>query len=145
VYYCIRTIVQLWEVYLLLNINPTLPTPIYAQILEQVRLMLASGLLRAGERLPSVRELALQLRVNPNTVAKAYRELEREGTVRTERGRGVYAVEPRSKLSSKEKERIIAERLDQVLADGYHLGMDGNRIQSILDKRISEFAKRRQK
>ena len=130
---------------MLFKINPTLPTPIYAQIVEQVRLMLASGLLRAGERLPSIRELALQLRVNPNTVAKAYRELEREGAVRTERGRGVYALEPRSKLSNKEKERIIAERLDQVLADGYHLGMDGSRIRSILGKRISEFAKRRKK
>lgn len=126
-----------------LQINPSLRLPIYAQIVEQIKLSLASGTVGTGERLPSIRELAVELRVNPNTVAKAYSELEREGVVNKVRGKGVYVSERNDVFAEKEKKRIVAQRLRQALVDAYHLGVDTDKARRILDEEIIKFKKER--
>lgn len=126
-----------------LQINPSLSLPIYAQIVEQIRLGLASGMVAPGEHLPSIRELAMRLRVNPNTVARAYRELEREGMVKTVRGKGVYVSQRNDILNQREKKRILAQRLNLALLDAYHLGMDMDKVREILEQEITRFKKRR--
>ena len=78
-------------------------TPIYAQIVRQVKFLVASGRLSEGERLPSVRRLAEQLLVNPNTVARAYRDLEALGAVKGQNGRGVFVTEGALEIASRER------------------------------------------
>lgn len=74
------------------TVDPKSPLPIYAQLVEGVRHAVATGHLRAGDQLPTVRQLAVELRINPNTVARAYSELERCGVIATHRGRGTFVV-----------------------------------------------------
>jgi GntR family transcriptional regulator len=76
------------------TLNPSSGVPIYRQIQDQIRLRIASGLLRPGEQLPTVRALAVELSVNPNTVIKAYNELEREKVLTTEQGTGTFVAPP---------------------------------------------------
>jgi GntR family transcriptional regulator len=78
-----------------LPIDPSSGLPVYRQIMEQVRRMVVAGRLGAGEKLPSVRDLALTLGINPLTVGKAYGELERDGVVEMRRGLGVFVLSPR--------------------------------------------------
>ena len=90
----------------LFQISPSSGVPIYRQIIEQVRRMIAGGHLHVGEELPSVRNLALQLEVNPMTISKAYSLLEAEGLVFRKRGRGMYVAD------SRRDSRPLDERLD---------------------------------
>lgn len=110
-------------------------TPIYAQIVRQVKHHVAAGRLAEGDRLPSVRQLAEQLVVNPNTVARAYRELETEDVVVARRGSGVFVAENGSRLSLREKRRILAERIDALLVEARQLDVDGTALRKLLDER----------
>jgi len=76
------------------TLNPSSGVPIYRQIQDQIRFGIASGLLTPGEQLPTVRALAVELSVNPNTVIKAYNELERDGVLNTEQGTGTFVATP---------------------------------------------------
>jgi GntR family transcriptional regulator len=98
--------------------------PIYQQIVNQVKYLAASGRLAAGEALPSVRKLAEQLVVNPNTVARAYRELEGAGVLVTRRGAGVYVSEGGSPLARREQQKILHERIDVLLAEARQMDVD---------------------
>src|SRR5436309_6538732 len=91
--------------------------PIYLQIVNQVKYLVASGRLEAGEELPPIRALAEQLLVNPNTVARAYRELEQAGVVATRRTAGTYVRAGVSPLAREECLRLLGERVDALLAD----------------------------
>ena len=91
--------------------------PIYRQIVNQIRYMVASARLQPGEELPPIRTLAQQLRVTPNTVVKAYDELESAGILRKRRGAGTFVAEGPSRLAESERQRIIAQRVDALLAD----------------------------
>ena len=96
--------------------------PVYLQIVNQIKYLVAAGRLVAGEQLPSVRGLAERLLVNPNTVARAYRELEAAGVLTTRRGAGVYVSGEGSPLSQAQKDRILNERIDVLLAEAAQLG-----------------------
>ena len=128
---------------MLLQINASLSLPIYAQIIEQIKLCLASGMITAGEQLPSIRELAMRLRINPNTVARAYRDLEKEGIVITARGKGVFVAERSDVFTERQKTRIVAQRLNQALVDAFHVGLGADKVRAILDKEIIKFRNRR--
>lgn len=106
-----------------IRISPNDGIPIYLQIVNQIRYLAAAGRLAAGEQLPSVRKLAEDLVVNPNTVARAYRELEAAGVITTRRGAGVYVADGGSPLAEGEKTRIINERLDMLLAEAAQMGI----------------------
>lgn len=116
-------------------------TPIYQQVVSQIRLLVASGRLEDGQQLPAVRKLAEQLLVNPNTVARAYRELESAGVVTSRRGSGVFVSDAGSPLSRREKNRILNERIDGLLAEAIQLGFDIDGVERLVRQRSKQFHK----
>jgi GntR family transcriptional regulator len=114
--------------------------PFYLQVVNQVKFLIASGRLEPGEQLPSVRKLSEQLTITPNTVARAYRELEGEGVVVTRRGAGVFVSNGVSPLSRREKVRILNERIDVLLAESLQLGIDVDTLVHFIRQRRQRFA-----
>ena len=98
--------------------------PIYQQIVNQVRYLIAAGRLEPGEELAPIRVLAEQLTINPNTVARAYLELERSGIVTKRHGSGTYVSEARVPLSQREKDKILSRRADALLTEARHLEVE---------------------
>ena len=109
--------------------------PIYLQIANQVKYQVASGRLAPGDEIPPIRVLAHQLLVNPNTVARAYLELEREGVVQKRHGSGTYISDNGSPLARKERLKILWERVDALLAEARHLEVDMHELQELLKER----------
>ena len=109
--------------------------PIYLQIVNQVKYLVAAHRLSPGETLPSVRKLAEQLVVNPNTVARAYRELESVGVITTRRGAGVYVSDGGSPLARGEQTRILTERIDVLLAEARQMNVDLESLLGLIHKR----------
>ena len=109
--------------------------PIYLQIANQVKYLVASGRLAPGDELPPIRVLAHQLLVNPNTVARAYLELEREGVVHKRQGSGTYVSDAGSPLARKERLRIISERVDVLLAEARHLNVEPLELLKVIKER----------
>jgi GntR family transcriptional regulator len=109
--------------------------PIYRQIVNQVKYLVASGLLQPGEELPPIRTLALQLTVTPNTIVKAYDELERSGVVHKRRGSGTFVSEGRQQLALRERRRIIEQRIDALLAEAYQLNFTTDDILRMVRER----------
>ena len=120
--------------------DTTSRTPIYRQLIDQVRRAVARGNLQPGDRLPSVRQLSRDLVVNPNTVARAYTELEREGTLVTQQGRGVFVAEFGSDLTKKARRKQLGEQLDLLFVEAVHLGFTAEELQKMVDDRIEQFA-----
>ncbi|MCP4784208.1 MAG: GntR family transcriptional regulator [Fuerstiella sp.] len=116
-------------------------TPIYQQVVSQVKLLVSSGRLDEGEQLPAVRKLAEQLLINPNTVARAYRELESSGVVVSRRGSGVFVSDSGSPLSRREKNRILNDRIDALLAESVQLDFDLENVVTLVRQRCSRFRK----
>jgi GntR family transcriptional regulator len=109
--------------------------PPYLQIVNQVKYQVASGRLAAGEELPPIRALALRLRVNPNTVARAYRELETAGVVVKRSTTGTYVSDAGSPLARRERLRIVTERIDALIAEARQLGFETDEIEILLRQR----------
>jgi GntR family transcriptional regulator len=105
-----------------LRIDPKDAVPIFRQIVAQVKQLIAAGRLTSGEELPSVRALAEQLVINPNTVARAYQELEHERVVVKRHGAGTYVAEvTQSPMSSLARRELLTERVDALLTEASHL------------------------
>ena len=104
-----------------LHISTKDGVPIYVQIVNQVKYLVAAGRLAPGEEVPPIRVLAEQLVVNPNTVAKAYHELEREGLVTKRHGSGTYISDNGSPLARRERMKILSQRIDALLAEARHM------------------------
>lgn len=98
------------------RIDPSRGEPLFAQLVDAVKRAVATGALAPGDRLPSVRDLARDLLVNPNTVSKAYRELEVEGVTVSRQGSGTFVAEPRSSLSKEERRRRLVEGFEDVFS-----------------------------
>lgn len=111
--------------------------PIYRQIANQIRYMIASKLLLPDEELPPIRTLAQQLRVTPNTVVKAYDELEAAGVISKRRGAGCFVSSGPSKLADKEKRRILEQRIDGLLAEAHQLNISTEELFKLIHKRLS--------
>jgi GntR family transcriptional regulator len=109
--------------------------PIYLQIVNQVRYLVTSGRLVEGEELPPIRVLAEQLLVNPNTVARAYRELELAGLVEKRRTAGTYVSGAGSRLARRERMRIVAERIDALLAEARQMAIPIDEIVNLIHQR----------
>jgi GntR family transcriptional regulator len=112
-------------------------SPVYQQIVDQVKRMAAEGVLRTGDRLPTVRELASQLIVNPNTVAHAYQSLERDKIIETRRGLGSFICEPDSQLSHTARLRQVSVLLDRALVEAHHLNVTADEVRKLLEDRLS--------
>jgi GntR family transcriptional regulator len=121
------------------RLDPTGGIPIYQQLVEAVKQATATGRLREGDQLPTIRELALQLRVNPNTVSHAYQELEREGVVETRRGAGTFVASRPPRLAEAERRRLVTLQLDRALAEAYHLGISFEQVEALLRERMERF------
>jgi len=126
-----------------MNIQITLKdgVPIYRQIVNQVKYMVASGQLKAGAELPPIRVLAEQLLVTPNTVVKAYGQLETEGVVYKRRGAGTYIAENGSPLKAAEQRRILAERADTLLSEARQMGYNLDDVLKIIHDRAAALEK----
>lgn len=112
-----------------LAVHPGSRVPIYAQVMEQLRMAVGTGKLRRGDKLPSIRGLANQLGVNPNTIAKAYMELEREGLVQSGQGRGTFvSSEPPSSVPPE-----LGQAFDKVVALGLGAGIEAEELHQHLD------------
>jgi GntR family transcriptional regulator len=107
--------------------------------MDQVRRGVARGRLRPGARLPSVRVLSRELVVNPNTVARAYAELEREGTLNTRQGLGVFVAEPQKELSDTVRRERLAIALERFLTESVHLGFSADEVMSAVTKQINKY------
>jgi GntR family transcriptional regulator len=118
-----------------ITIHLTDGVPIYRQIVNQVKYLVASGLLQAGEELPPIRALALQLKVTPNTIVKAYDELEISGVIHKRRGSGTFVSEGRQQLALRERRRIIEQRIDALLAEAHQLNFTTDDILRIVRER----------
>lgn len=110
--------------HLALYVDPTDPTPLYAQLDRGIRAAIASGRLKVGDRLPTVRQLALELKINANTVAKVYAELERAGVLSTQRGLGTFArANPTPSVSATRRDRELRPLVDRLIADASAIGI----------------------
>jgi GntR family transcriptional regulator len=109
--------------------------PIYQQIVNQVKYLVASGRLTPGEELPPIRVLAERLTINPNTVARAYRELEQEGIVVKRRTAGTYVSDAGSPLARRERLKILTERIDGLLAEAHQMNIDIEEVVALLRQR----------
>lgn len=109
--------------------------PIYLQIVQQVKHLVASGRVTMGDELPPIRVLAHQLLVNPNTVARAYMELEREGLVQKRHGSGTYISDAGSPLARKERLKILSERIDALLAEARNLRIESPELLRLVKER----------
>lgn len=118
-----------------IHISSTDGVPIYIQIVNQVKHLAAAGRLTPGDEMPAIRVLAEQLMVNPNTVARAYLELERTGLVTKRHGSGTYVAEARAPLPQREKIKILAPRADALLAEARHLAVGLADIIKLLRER----------
>ncbi len=118
-----------------ISLNPEDAVPLYHQIMRQIKYLIATERLSADEELPPVRVLAEQLVVNPNTVVRAYRELEMEGLIYKKRGAGTYVSSRGTPYTDKECRRILGERADALLVEGQHLGYDLDQIVALLRER----------
>ena len=118
-----------------IHISPHDGVPIYIQIVNQVKYLVAAGRLEPGEELPAIRVLAEQLTVNPNTVARAYRELEMTGVVEKRRTAGTYVSATGSPLARRERLRILTERIDALLAEARQLGIHTDEVVELLRQR----------
>lgn len=106
-----------------LRVDPSRSVPLYAQVVEQLRSLVLSGALRPGDRLPTVRELAVQQRINRNTAAKAYGLLEAEGVLETRRGQGTFVAAAPDPEARGDYEERVARFLERVTAEAAGLGL----------------------
>ncbi len=112
--------------------------PIYQQIVDQIQCRIVSGQLRSGDELPTIRGLAESLRVNPNTVARAYRELEHEGLVEKRRTTGTFVAELTQRLSAAQRRRVVGPPIDKLILQARHLGIGLDQLVELIRKRDSQ-------
>ncbi|MEZ6130576.1 MAG: GntR family transcriptional regulator [Planctomycetaceae bacterium] len=112
--------------------------PIYRQVVDQVRHAVATGSLAVGAPVPSVRALAAELVLNPNTVAKAYATLVRDGVLESQQGRGYFVASRREIYTKKERQRRLDEIINPFLAEAVTLGFDAEQIIAEVQKRLSQ-------
>jgi GntR family transcriptional regulator len=114
--------------------------PIYRQVVDQIRHAVAMKKLGVGDALPSVRALAAELVINPNTVAKAYAALVRDGVLESRQGRGYFVAQRRDIYTRQERKRRLDEVLDPFLAEALSLGFDEQQITAEVQKRLRRMA-----
>lgn len=114
------------------QIDPRSPTPLYAQVAARLRLAIASGELHPGDALPSVRQLAARLRINPATVVQAYRDLEAEGFVEMRQGAGTFVRDLRPEQRADERARAASALVQRLLAEAGRLGLSIDELQAAI-------------
>jgi GntR family transcriptional regulator len=127
---------------MLIELNFKSGLPVYLQMVDQIKAAAASGALRPGEPLPSIRPLAEQLRINRNTVAKAYAELESQGVIETLAGRGCFLKENHSPFRKEVRLKMVAEGIDAALVQAHHLQVDEQEFLRLVEERLEAFKRK---
>jgi len=117
--------------------------PVYLQVVDQVKAAVASGAAKPGDTLPSIRPLAEELRVNRNTIAKAYTELEHQCVITTRTGRGCFISDADSPLHKEARLQLVTEEMDQAVIQAHHLQIDRDEFLQLALTRFDAFAQRR--
>ncbi len=125
------------------RVDPRLATPVYQQVVDGVKEAVAKGLLRYGDRLPSVRELATMMTLNHNTVAKAYQELERERVIEVVRGRGTYVAQPGVVPDREERLEKMAETMRLLWVEAHHLQLSEDEFVKLFQQSMQEWNRER--
>ena len=112
---------------------------VYQQIIDQVKRDIALGRLLRDEKLPTVRQLAAQLTINPNTIAKAYRQLEQDGVITTKPGAGAFVANIDSNLNWSVRKKIICDDLERVIVDAVHMQIEKQSLTQWFTERIEKF------
>src|SRR5438445_9043035 len=116
--------------------------PVYLQVVDQVKAAAASGAVRPGEPLPSIRPLAEQLRLNRNTVAKAYAELESQGIIETVAGKGCFVAENNSPFKKAVRQKMLADDIDAAVVQAHHLQVNEKDFLELLKERLEIFGQK---
>jgi GntR family transcriptional regulator len=116
--------------------------PVYLQLVDQVRYAAASGGLRPGEPLPSIRPLAEELRVNRNTIAKAYAELESQGIIETIPGKGCFLKENNSPFTKTVRQKLLLKEIDEAVVTAHHLQVDRDTFLSLVKERLDHIERK---
>ena len=122
---------------MLFEVDPESSTPIYAQIMERIKWGAVTGLLTEGQQLPSHRVLATRLRVNPNTIIKAYKELEHQGFVRTRRGEGTF-IAADSEATQREKDQLLRQALTHAADVALALGCSATEAAGMFQEALQQ-------
>jgi len=117
----------------------------YLQLVDQVRYAAAAGGLRAGESLPSVRQLAEELRVNRNTVAKAYAELEAQGVIETVPGKGCFLKDGNTPFNKQARQKILQKEIDEAVVTAHHLQVEREPFLALVKERLDYFESKKEK
>jgi GntR family transcriptional regulator len=113
--------------------------PVYQQIMDQIKRDIALGRLIKNEKLPTVRQLAGQIALNPNTIAKAYRQLEQEGIIVTKAGAGAFVANLDSNLSRSVRKKLISEELERIAVEAYHMQIDSQTLLEWFNNAVVKF------
>jgi len=113
--------------------------PVFLQLVDQIRYAAASGVLQAGEPLPSIRPLAEELRVNRNTIAKAYAELENQGVIETQPGKGCFLKENNSPFTKPIRQKLLLAEIDEAVVMAHHLQVDREKFLALVKERLDYF------
>ena len=124
---------------MLIQLNFKSGKPVYLQVVDQVKAAAASGALRAGEALPSIRPMAEQLRINRNTVAKAYEELEAQGVIETIMGKGCFLKQNNSPLRKEIRVKMVADEIDGAIVQAHHLQIGEREFLGLVKERLEAF------
>lgn len=127
----------------MIKVDPSSFIPIYEQIKKEIKGQITQGKLRALEPLPSIRDLATDLIINPNTVARAYRELEMEGFIYTRKGKGCYVTDNSSSLIEKERLTLLIRIFDQAIEDARRYNLTRAEIIGLFEQRLRSSAESR--
>ena len=134
-----RNVNREFGVALWIQISPGSSEPIYLQIVDRISEAIAKEQVRPGDKLPPVRALAAELVINPNTVARAYTQLEQAGLVSTRTGAGTFVIDPALRTKDAVQISLLCERLDSVISQAKILGLDRNECIDLLRDRIKRF------
>jgi DNA-binding transcriptional regulator YhcF (GntR family) len=121
----------------IIELDPASPLALYLQIAEQVRRLVALGALRPGDRLPTVRELAVSTRVNRNTAARAIQQLEGEGIVRTRVGQGTFVADGADRIGRARREQVVETAIERLLTDAQAVGLPFEELGPRLERSIA--------
>jgi GntR family transcriptional regulator len=113
--------------------------PVYQQVIDQVKRDIALGRLAREDKLPTVRQLARQIAINPNTIAKAYRQLEQEGIIVTKPGAGAFVASLDSNLNRSVRKKLISEELERIAVDAFHMQLDKQTLMELFNSAIEKF------
>jgi GntR family transcriptional regulator len=128
---------------LFINIDPSSGLPIYLQIAQQIKTAVAMGRLQPEDPLPSVRQLAVELAVNPNTVARAYLDLEIEGVIYKRQGAGTFVSGQGVEMSKGERRRVLNELLEKALVEGVNLGLSERELRDAFERMLEKIVQSR--